>query len=117
MTFESIPKITPAATASTNNNTNQGASYKGKGSFKPKWKDVGNYYCTICDNEGHYYHTCSSYPSVTDKKSALNAKGRCEDCATPKTYNHYCNLPGPCMYCKGKHKWQLCENKGNNHQR
>ena len=116
MTFVTIPNITPAATASTNNNTNQGASSKGKGSFKQRGNSAKNYFCTICDNEGHYYHTCSSYPSVTDKKSALKAKGRYEDCAGVKTAYHHCNLPGLCKFCMGQHRWALCENRGNDHQ-
>ena len=109
MTFVTMPNVTPAATASTNNNTNQGASYKGKGSFKKK----GDIYCTICNTKGHYYQTCYSYPSVTFKKSALKAKGRCEDCDVIKGADHYCYLYCPCKLCKGKHRWQLCEHKGN----
>ena len=63
----------------------------------------------MCGEKGHYYFTCRAYPSVPEKKTALKAEGRCEDCSNVKKSNHYCTLHALCKNCNGRHKWQLCE--------
>ena len=119
MTYVSIPKFTPATTAPTNNNTNHGARSKAKTHYKQKGRGgkSNSCKCTICDTEVHYYDECSIYTLVTEKRSAMKVKGRCEDCGAVKRADHYCYLPYLCRFCGGKHREPLCENKGKNQQK
>ena len=113
MTYVSTPKIIPAAATPICNNPGQGAVSKAKNKYTPKNHD----HCVLCSDNGHYYFTCKAYPSVTEKKSALKAGGRCEDCSLIKKANHYCPLSTLCRACNGKHRWQLCEAKEKNQQK
>ena len=115
MTYVSVP--TPATAAPTNNNANQGARSKSKTYHRQKGKGAkNNPFCTICNTEGHFYEEFPTYPSVTERKSALKARGRCEDCGALKRPNHYCPLTTLCKICNGSHRENLCEIKGKNQQ-
>ena len=116
MTFVSTPKITPVAAASTSNNVYQGVRPKTKNPNYQKKKATMDNFCLYCNAEGHHTYDCLHFPSVTEKKSALNANGRCEDCRARKSADHYCILPHLCKSCNGKHRQQLCENRRNNQQ-
>ena len=95
-----VPNVAPVATAAaaTTNPT--------KGS-KPKK------FCYYCNIEGHNTNDCQHFPSATEKRAALKAKNRCEDCRAKKIPGHRCYFPRSCKICNGWHRWQLCT-KGDN---
>ena len=119
MTYVSVP--TPVTATPTNNNANQGARFRSKTRYMQKGKGPKtNYYpnyCYYCDDEGHFTDDCNHFPSVAEKKAALKAKGRCEDCRSRKTDIHFCPLKHPCRICNGKHMHQLCEVRERNQQK
>ena len=108
MTFMTVPNVAPVATAAAAAITN---SIK---QSSPKTRRfTSKKFCSYCRLEDHHSDNCQKFPSATEKRAALKANGRCEDCKGKKVPNHRFFLNSICKFCNGWHRWQLCT-KGDN---
>ena len=108
MKFMTVPNVAPVTTAAAAAITN---SIK---QSSPKTRRfTSKKFCYYCWLEGHHSDNCQHFSSVTEKRAALKANRRCEDCRGKKVPNHRCFLSSLCKFCNGWHRWQLCP-KGDN---
>ena len=83
-----------------------------QGTSKKQSKNNGgnNWFCTLCQENGHDANKCTKYPTPKDKRDQLTKVGGCWKCAGNMKVcdGYYCNIPSICRTCKKWHFEWLC---------